>query len=260
MVDIHSHVLPGIDDGPKDMAGSVAMADVAARAGIRILAATPHVREDHPRVEPAEIGARVAELNEVLGRHNIGVRVVPGAEVALSAFIDMSDDELRSITLGGNERDLLVETPFSPLPSVFEELLEGLTRRGFRVTIAHPELGPSLQQDPRRLERLVSAGIQLQLTATSFTGPKRSRSRALALAAVRDGLAHAIASDGHSATWRPPDLNPGLEAARRALPGAGRQLDWMTGEAPRAIVEGRELPPRPEGGRPRRGLGLFRRS
>jgi len=151
VIDIHTHIIPGIDDGPPDMSGTVAMGEVAAANGIRMLAATPHVREDHPGVRPDEIAQRAEEVDGVLRGHGIDIWVAPGGELAITAMVDMSDSQLKDVTLGGNGRDLLVETPYGPLPYIFEELLGDLRRRGFRVTLAHPERNPTLQQDLGRL-------------------------------------------------------------------------------------------------------------
>jgi protein-tyrosine phosphatase len=259
VIDLHSHVLPGLDDGPPDTIGSVAMADAAAAAGTRTLAATPHLREDHPAVRPAELPDRVAELNELLHRYELDLRVVTGAEVAITVVGAMSDDELREVTLGGNGRDLLLETPYGELPSTYEALVEELGARGFRVLAAHPERNPTLQADPARLGRLVDAGLLVQLTAGSLTLARRSRPRRLALTALENGWAHVLASDAHSATWRPPDLALGLKAARRALPHMADELAWMVNDAPRAILEGAPLPPRPPRYGQRSALGRLRR-
>lgn len=246
MIDLHTHVLPGIDDGPDDMVGSVAMAELAAANGTRTLVATPHVREDHPRVRIELIQEQAAAVNRLVRDYGIDLFVVPGGEVSLASAVALTDDQLVLTTLGGNGRDLLVETPYGPLPSVFEELLDTVVARGYRVTLAHPELNPSFQQDPDRLGRLVQDGVVLvQLTSASFTGGRRSRRRSLAVHILRNGWAHVLASDAHSAEWRPPDLRPGVEAAKRAVPEAAREIDWMVAVGPLAIVQGVELPPRP---------------
>jgi protein-tyrosine phosphatase len=247
MIDLHTHVLPGIDDGPQDMVGSVAMAEVAAASGTRTLVATPHVRDDHPRVVIAEIQERAREVNRRVRDYGIDVFVVPGAEVALSSALALSDQELESITLGGNGRDLLIETPFEGIPSVFETLLAQLAGRGFRITLAHPELNPTFQREPARLGAIAAAGTHLQITSASIA-QRRTPARRLAQLALEEGWATVIASDAHSAEWRRPDLGPGLDAARRTLPHMERELDWMVSIAPLAIVQGVELPPRPPRG------------
>lgn len=252
MIDLHNHVLPGLDDGPADVEGSVALATAAAAAGIRVLAATPHLREDHPAVVLTELPQRVERLGKELRRRGLDVTLVSGAEVATTRAMGMSDDELRAVTLAGNGRDLLLETPYGALPDSYERLVERLTSRGFRILAAHPERNPTLQSDPSRLGRLVEAGLLVQVTAAGLAGPRRSRSRALALTALERRWAHVIASDAHSAHWRPPELLPGLAAAAKRLPALAAELQWMVEDAPRAILEGRPLPPRPPRGEARR--------
>lgn len=254
MVDIHSHVLPGLDDGPGQLEGSLAMARVAVRAGTRTLVATPHVRDDHPRVRPAELRERTSAFQAMLGRSEIGLTVASGAELDLGLAVGLSDEDLRQVTLGANDRDLLVETPFGELPSVFEDLLRDLAERGYRVTLAHPEHSRGFGRDLERLGPLVDRGVLVQVTAASFAAYRRSRPRALALELLRRGWVHVIASDGHSSERRPPDLRAGVEAAKRSLPGAAAEVDWLVDVAPAAILRGDELPPRPARAAPRRRL------
>jgi protein-tyrosine phosphatase len=255
MIDLHTHVLPGIDDGPADTVGSVAMADMAAERGTRSLVATPHVRDDHPRVRVDEIRERAGALNRIVRDYGIDVFVLPGAELSISSAVHLDDDELDMITLGGNGRDLLIETPHGPLPSVFEDLIERIVARGFRVTLAHPELNPTLQKEPDRLGRLVEGhGVLVQITGASFDRKRRSATRVLAVDLVERGWAHVIASDAHATEWRPPDLSAGVEAARRALPHAVEEIEWMVTTAPLAIVQGEDLPARPARGIARRGI------
>jgi len=254
MIDLHSHVLPGIDDGPRDLAGSVAMAQVAAEAGTTCLVATPHLREDHPAVKPSELAERVAELNRALARHSVGLEVVSGAEVDLTTGLELPDEQLRDASLLGRGHDLLVESPYGPLPSVFESLISSLAGRGFRLTLAHPELNPSFQERPERLERLVADGILLQLTARSLRAGRRSPSRTLALTAIERGWAHVLASDAHSSDWRPPRLGWEVRALAEQEPHLAARLAWMTMDAPRAILDGVPLPLAPQVSSRRRGL------
>jgi protein-tyrosine phosphatase len=244
VVDLHTHVLPGLDDGPRDLRGSIAMAELAAHGGTRTLVATPHVRADYPDVTPDLIDRLAAEVDAALQEKGIGVGVVAGAEVDLEAAEEMTDAELRSVTLARNGRDLLVETPYERLPRDFEERLAAVQARGFRITLAHPERNASFQGDPERLRRLSEAGTLVQLTASSLDG-RRTGPAPLAVRALRGQWATVMASDSHSARWRPPDLNVGVIRACQALPEAAGDLEWMVEEAPRAILEGRELPERP---------------
>lgn len=245
MYDLHSHVLPGIDDGPAGLDGSLAMARVAQRAGTRVLAATPHVRADHPRVVPAEIPERVRTLNRALEAAGIDLTVVSGGEVALLDALERDVEELRLVTYAGNGRDLLLETPWTGLTSRFELLVKDVRRRGFRVLLAHPEMSGDFQRDPARLGRMVADGVLVQVTASSLLGASSSERRRLVMHALREGWVHVIASDGHRADWRPPSLTEALTEMMRQSPEAASELEWMVTEAPQSIVEGRDLPPRP---------------
>lgn len=240
MVDLHSHVLPGLDDGPPDLVGSLAMAERATEEGIAVMVATPHIRADHPRVDPLGIAGAVADLQAQLDRRGIPLRVRPGGELSVTSAIDLGDEALRAVTLGSNGRDLLLETPHERLPSIFGDVVAALQRRGFRVVLAHPELNPDIQARPQILEALVAGGCLAQLTANSLRPGRRSAAGRLARQALTAGWVHAVASDSHRATWRPP----GMDEARDA---AGPLFSWLTGAAPAAILAGAELPPRPAG-------------
>jgi protein-tyrosine phosphatase len=144
-VDIHAHPLPGIDDGPPDLAGAVEMARAAARAGTRTLAATPHLRSDFPGVVVGEIPDRCRQLSAELTTAGIDVRIVSGAETSLVWALGASDEQLVAASYDGRGGDLLVETPADV--SMIEELLYRIRLRGIRVTLAHPERSRAFQSD-----------------------------------------------------------------------------------------------------------------
>ncbi len=238
VIDLHTHVLPGLDDGPATLAASVAVAEVAAHAGTRTLVATPHIRDDHPGVRLAEIAGRARELTEHLRGRGLPVEVLPGAEVDLRRAAGLDDGELRLATLGGNGTDLLVETPYGPLPDDFEARLLELAGRGFRLTLAHPERNPTVKERPELVGALVEQGVLVQMTARSLDGRT-------AKALLERGWAHVLASDAHALDVRPPDLGARLRQAVEAFPHAEAELEWMVTDAPRAILDGRPLGERP---------------
>lgn len=240
MVDLHCHILPGIDDGPADFGGSIALGRALVEDGVQIVAATPHLRDDHRRVDPHELTARCAELNQELAAQEVPLRVLVGGEVDLLWAETASDEALRLVSLGQRGTDLLVETPYGPLPPSFERLMGPVVARGYRVLLAHPERNPSFQSDPERLAALVEQGFLCQVTATSLASrDRRSRSRRLAAELVSRGLAHVIATDSHRATGgRAPLLAAGVAAARELAP---TRAAWMAVEAPLAILAGRPL-------------------
>lgn len=237
MFDIHCHLLPGIDDGPATVEDSVDLARTLAAAGVTTVAATPHLREDHPRVVPAELADRRADLARRLEAEGVPLDVVTGAEVDLLWAQDASAEELRLASYGQRGTDLLVETPYGPLPAEFERHLFRLAVAGFRILLAHPERNPTFQADPGRLRELVRRGTLVQVTmASAARSPRRSRSARLARDLIDGGFAHVLASDSHGAAA--PDRtrgNAGVEAVRAY---AHDRADWMVTQAPEAVLTG----------------------
>ena len=249
LIDLHAHVLPGIDDGPPTMADAVRVATTAAEEGVAILAATPHVRPDHPAVRPAELASRTTELAAECAAAGVDLELVPAGEVDLVWAQTAGDEDLAATSYGGRGRDVLIETPYGELPAGFEELLFRVSARGFRLLLAHPERSPTLQRDPGRARALVDRGVLLQVTAGALTSRnRRSRSRRLAHALVQEGAAHVIASDRHGPVHDRTGLQPGVEAAARI---AGARALWMATDAPAAILTGEPLPTPPRTARSR---------
>ena len=254
MIDLHTHLLPGIDDGPADAEGALALARTAAAQGTRTIAATPHLRDDYPDVRPEELGERCAEMGTAIRAAGIDLEVVQGGEAGLMWAVHASDEELRCASYGASGRYLLVESPYGALTATFEQLLLSLADRGYRLLLAHPENNPTFQEEPGRLRALAQRGVLLQVTARSLVRRGRRRPAAsLAQSLVRDGLAHVLASDAHSGgSFRPPALAAGVDAAAE-LVGEKRAL-WMVEGAPAAILAGEPLPEPPPAAPARRGL------
>jgi protein-tyrosine phosphatase len=254
VIDLHSHILPGLDDGPATLEGSLELARVAVAEGTRTILATPHINHD-PSIDPERIAAGLAELRAALAEAEIPLEVLPGGEIAIWRLIDLDDDALRALALGGGPY-LLVESPFSPVIGDFEPMVLDLHRRGHRVLLAHPERCPAFQKTPARLKSLVDAGALVQLTSGSMTGGFGSTVRRFTIAILREGYAHVIASDAHDTDRRPPGLRAGFPALERDLPGLGEQAEWFTQLVPRALLDGAPLPAQPPLPRP---TGLLRR-
>ncbi|MEJ7797196.1 MAG: CpsB/CapC family capsule biosynthesis tyrosine phosphatase [Solirubrobacteraceae bacterium] len=243
MIDLHAHVLPGIDDGPPNAEESLALLRVAALEGTRVIAATPHLRRDFPRVSVEDIADSCGRLQEQVPEE-WDLRVVCGGEVDLGWAMRATDEHLRMASYGGHGTDLLIETPYGTSPRIFEPPLRRLMDKGYRVLLAHPELNPGLQESCERLEALVHLGVLVQITGASLLpDPRRSRRSRLARRLVKDGLAHVIASDAHSSgPRRPPGCVAAVEVARGIAP---ERADWMVTAVPAAILAGEPLPPMP---------------
>jgi protein-tyrosine phosphatase len=253
MIDLHSHILPGVDDGAATLEESVAIARAAAGDGIRVIAATPHVRDDYP-TSAAEMERLVDETRAAVDAAGVDVRVVPGGEIALEMLLELGDDDLRRFGLGGNPGWLLLEFPYHGWPLALPELVFDLRTRGFTPLLAHPERNAEVQADPARLAPLVRSGVHVQVTAASLDGRLGRRTHAAARRLLEFGLVHVIASDAHA----PEVREVGMRAAAATV-GDRRLARWLTQDVPAAIVAGERLPPRPPAVRKRRAFGLLRR-
>lgn len=252
MIDLHSHVLFGLDDGPPDLDGSVALARLAGADGTRTILATPHVREDYPfAIE--QIAERTRMVNERLRADGVAVEVVEGGEVAISQLSQLDDQTLTTVCLG-NTRSMLVESPYQQATDLLEDTLFGLQLRGFAPVLAHPERSPSFMGDPDRLERLVERGILCSVTAASMAGRFGSTVQRFTRVLFERGLVHDVASDAHDLRRRAPGLTAGFRILDRDVPGLLGQIDWFTSAAPAAILAGERLPEKPVLAAPRRML------
>lgn len=258
VIDLHSHLLPALDDGPATIGESVEMARVAWEAGTRTMVCTPHMVESYP-TETHAVALGVARLRTALLDAEVSLEIRTGAEIALPWLDRMNDDDLAAASLGGGGRWLLLEMPFRGWPLRLPEILRDLEIRGFGAILAHPERAEAIQRSPDRVRDLIGRGAMVQLTAGSFLGEHGPASRRTALMLLGGGAAHFIASDAHSAgPWRPPDLDVGVQAAADAIDVHPQTLSWMVEEGPAAVLAGEPVRPpkvisarRPrEGGRP----------
>jgi protein-tyrosine phosphatase len=242
VIDLHCHVLPSIDDGPRDLAASLELARAAVAGGTTTIVATPHVSWGYPDVTSEVVAARVAQVNDALRAEGIDLEVRPGAEVALTRGIELPDEELEALRLGGGPW-LLLECPLEQgAGAMFEAAAARMASRGHRILLGHPERSPVFHKDLDALERLVAGGMLAQLTASSLSGRFGRVVRDVAWEMVRRGLAHNVATDAHSAAGqRGAGLGTELEAA-------GLTPEWAdhVGRAvPLAIVSGGRIPPPP---------------
>jgi protein-tyrosine phosphatase len=227
VIDIHNHILPGIDDGSADMEESIEMARIAERDGIRHIIATPHLpAAGMPRTE---IESRTAELNECLRAAGVNVRVYPGAEIP----VFMLDDETRRIGLAGSNY-LLTEFPLTGMLPISSEIFSALTRLGYKIIIAHPERDPNAIRNPEWLLDLVTPDVMLQITADSLTGMMGKEVMSMARYLLKKGAVTFMASDAHNIHGRRPELSAGLKAAGKYMKHQSMRL---VDDHPRMILK-----------------------
>ena len=216
--DLHFHLLPGIDDGPADLAESVYLARAAVADGTATIVATPHVRFDLGTTDVAEILHRVCELRAITAAFSLPVDILCGGELGHDVVGSLSHCELELIAQGPPEaRWLLVEAPFERIGADFHVATAELRDRGFGVLIAHPERSADATLNGGKgLRHELEAGSLAQVNAQSLTGEHGDDAGAAAWRLLHAGKVAVIASDAHGPT-RPP----ALVAARRALLEAG---------------------------------------
>jgi protein-tyrosine phosphatase len=243
VIDLHSHVLPGIDDGPSDMAGSLALAQAAVDAGTQVLAATPHIGLAYP-VVPLELSARVWELERALDAAGIDLEVVTGGEIAPSSVSELSEPDLAALGLGGGSC-VLVECPFTPAGDLILRVIDHLHERGLRVLLAHPERSPTFLRDVRSVQELVERGAFVQLTASSLVGSFGRPAWRFCSVLLERGLAHVVASDAHGAVERSPELVSIVEDTvwRQGLPP--ELANHLVEAVPRALLDDAPIPAGP---------------
>lgn len=258
MIDLHCHLLPGIDDGSPDIEASVAMARAAYEGGVEAIVATPHVSGTYAN-DPSGFPALVAQVQDAIDAAGTPLRVHKGAELSIHGYQALRDGGLEACTLGDGNY-ILLEAPLSGPAPFIERIVSDIGARGLRVLIAHPERIAAFHTDIALLERLVDGGAVTSVTAGSLTGRFGGTVKRFAQDLFARGLVHNLASDAHDARHRGPDLGPQVEAAATELPQLPDHLEWLTVEVPRAIVAGAAIDrpaPRIE---PKRGLlGRLRR-
>jgi protein-tyrosine phosphatase len=207
LVDLHFHLLPGVDDGPADLGESLDLARAAVHAGTGTVVATPHVRPDLGTTDAREIAERVREVRSSLAANRIPLTVRCGGELGHDMAFHLDREELDLLAQGpAGARWLLVETPFHGIGEDFHAATSELRALGFGVLVAHPERSADAAFDGAAgLRRELAAGSKAQLNALSLTGGHGEDARRSAWELLHDGLVAVVASDAHGPS-RPPAL------------------------------------------------------
>ncbi len=243
MIDLHAHILPGVDDGVRSLEEACELARVAVADGIAVTAATPHVRDDYPTTaEQVECG--VEALRRRLADAGIPLEVVHGAEVDIGALARLSEEEVVRLTLGQAGRYLLVEFPYGGWPSALEGATARVLAAGITPILAHPERNDLVQQAPRRLLPVVESGCLVQVTAASLAGGLGRAAAAAGHELLRLRLAHVAATDAHGPAMRAMTLSAAAAAVRDEAVAR-----YLTEDAPAAVLAGEPVPPPPPAGR-----------
>ncbi len=231
--DLHTHILPGLDDGPADLEEALALARALVEAGFGTVAATPHCYDGKPAADL--ILESLETLKAELTRLQIPLEVLPGAEHAIDLHLPKRLEAGELLTLN-NSRFLLIEPPaFQPLPPFTGELIFELRLRGLYPVLAHPERCAAFQKEPGRLAHLIRSGALTQVTLSSLTGNMGPDSARAAALFFHSGLVHLLATDAHQAGGRLSVTATALTQAEK-LGGPGTAQKMLI-ERPAAVLK-----------------------
>jgi len=238
LIDLHCHILPGIDDGPGHMEESLTMADIARSDGIQTIVATPHTLNNvYINPFPCVIDS-VNAMREQLSKNGIDINIYPGADVHVCAGMVERVRKQEAGTINNNQRYILIEFPHQIIPPGGREELFQLKLNHITPIITHPERHLVIQHRLEILTDLVNMGCLVQITAMSITGEFGEEAMICAHNLLQRRLAHVIATDAHSATSRPPTLSRAVQVATEIL-GTVQEAEDMVKGRPLAILEGR---------------------
>jgi protein-tyrosine phosphatase len=238
VIDLHCHLLPGIDDGPETLAEALEMARTAVANGITESHVTPHLQAGRWQNDRAKIEAAVADYRAALAAADIKLGIGYAAEVRLDYDILPLIDADRVPFLGTLDgyRIMLLEFPHSHVPVGADKFVGWLLSRNIRPMIAHPERNKDLMRDPARLEPFVGQGCLLQVTADAVTGGFGELCATRAREFLERGWVTVLASDAHDTADRPPRIAPGRDAAAKIV--GQEEARRLTQDTPLRIVRG----------------------
>ena len=253
MIDTHNHLLPGLDDGAKDIEETLKMCRMAVDDGIQVIVATPHSFDGKFLNRADAVKSQVRDLNTKLAAIGLDLTIMPGMEVRIVADLPqlLADGQILTLNEG---KYILIEFHPAQVPAGLENLARDLASSGFFFVLGHPEKNSIIQSTPEYLFKLLKHfrpwELVIQVSADSLTGENGFRARRTVTTLLRHNLAHIIATDAHSSSRRVPRLSGAVKVASRLV---GREnAVKMVQEIPKAVLEGGVFPEIWEPTNPRR--------
>ena len=232
MIDMHCHILPGIDDGSASMDDSIAMAAAAAADGITHIVATPHISQGNPDI--TRIQRLSAQLQSRLKDRGIDIELLSAGEV--DAFDDINATTPYCINGG---RYILLEFHQQIVPMVAREIIFQYRVNGLVPVMAHAERNGAIINSPTLAHELMEAGCLMQVTADSILGNFGPAIKDSALDLLHKGCVHVVASDAHSPVWRPPGLSAAFKECVRIM--GQQEAEALFVHNPMSIIKGETL-------------------
>lgn len=238
MIDIHTHILPMVDDGPATIEESIEMCRIAVKDGIKQIIATPHIYKGFYNTGENDILDKINMLNQILQEEGLDLKIFPGGEVHINNQIlnakALKDSSI--FTINGNKKYILLEFPIQWVPMEAEQVIFSLRTMGFTPILPHLERNLRIQANPNILRRFVKLGAILQVTAQSVIGNFGAMTKKCVLWMLKKNFVQVIASDAHSAVERPPILSGAVKIVSDML--SEESARRMVFEHPKMIVEG----------------------
>ncbi|WP_173918690.1 tyrosine-protein phosphatase [Halobacillus sp. Marseille-Q1614] len=255
MIDIHSHILPGVDDGAQTMEESIQMAQEAVEEGITTILATPHHQNGHYNNYKNDILIQVNELNRQLREKNIPLTVLPGQETRIyGEFVEgLQNNEI--LPLNETTDYVFIEFPFDTVPKYASNLLFNLQVEGYKPVIVHPERNKRIQENPNVLYSLIKNGAFAQLTAASLTGKFGGTAKKVSKQLIEANLVHLIASDAHNVKSRTFHMKKAYDVIKKEY---GQDMVYFFSENAYYLIENDNLASEtPEHVKKKKVFGLF---
>lgn len=238
VIDLHCHILPGVDDGAQIITDSIAMAKAAVAEGIHTIVATPHHQNGRYVNERTDILHQVKQLNGLLNENDINLTVLPGQEVRLYGDLLTDYEAKKIVTLNETSTYILIEFSSNHVPRYAEQMLYELRVKGLIPIIVHPERNAELIEHPDKLYNFVSKGALTQVTAGSLIGNFGKKIKKFSLQLIEHNLTHMIASDAHNITTRGFHLQAGYDVIEEEF-GTSILMDFK--ENPYLLISGKNV-------------------
>lgn len=239
MIDIHCHILPGVDDGAASDTEALEMLRLGELDGIDRIVATPHVPpKPGTTLTPEQILDRVDALNELVTQHGIPIEILAGSEIRLEPDIIDAVQQGEILTLNGSPYVLLELPLFGDWPIHLRSTIFDLQMAGYLPILAHVERYPAVQRDPTVLDDLIATGVLMQVNADSIVGGDGGRSRATARRLLKAHMLHLLASDAHSPRTRVPHIASAYARATELIDA--EYVEWMK-HASEAVINGEPI-------------------
>lgn len=237
MIDIHSHILPAVDDGSKNTAESLLMLEAAIYAGINTIVATPHYNYKYAN-NKSKILAEVEKLNKIVKTNNLNINILPGQEIRIYGELLEDYEAGELLTIADNGMYMLVELPFKQVPYFTDNLLYNIELYGIKPIIAHPERNSEFLENPNKLYNLVAKGALTQLTTSSLIGFFGKKIQKFCNQLIKANLVHTIATDAHNVSNRSFNMSEAYEEISKKY---GKDYVSYFKENAKLIIEGKSI-------------------